>query len=309
MVNGDVNHDRITRFLPVQDYSSRSGRTVRGINLLNVLYYCNETFILVAFELVKKPIHYNDLAIRKLQRKSEKTKNELVREMIETCIQNALKFRVILMDSWFSSEAKFEFITEKGWHFMAALEDNSLIALSEDDRKRKRFVCSNEPDFPKQTCVRDWLKGYAKEVLEVQCQLGQVPYTNATHPKQPRLHGHLRHLQARMIGHRKQAQSFRAVSQATHQRIAHRLCPASGVPGGCITSVTVIEIYGFTNFGKYHHAMAWTRSQVLPPTSSRLRMGRTTRRLEYSEYDCASRASREAFGLCGGQKRPSLSAR
>ena len=124
-----------------------------------------------------------------------------MREMVETCIQNTLKFRVVLMDSWFSSEAKLEFITEKGRHFMAVLKDNSLIALSEDDRKRKRFVCSNEPNFPKQTCVRGWLKGYAKEVLEVQCQLGQVSYPNGAIPKQPRLHGHLRRLQARMPEH------------------------------------------------------------------------------------------------------------
>jgi hypothetical protein len=30
-----------------------SGRTVRGINLLNALYHCNATSIPVAFELVK----------------------------------------------------------------------------------------------------------------------------------------------------------------------------------------------------------------------------------------------------------------
>ena len=164
MVNGDVSHDRITRFLSVQDYTSSSGRTVKGINLLNALYYCNGTSIPVAFELVKKPIQYSDLAIRKLQRKSKKTKNEMMREMIETCIQNALKFRYVLMDSWFSSEAKFEFITEKGRHFMAALKDNRLIALSEDDRKRKRFVRVNELNFPDKTPVQGWLKGYAQAV-------------------------------------------------------------------------------------------------------------------------------------------------
>ena len=54
MVNGDVSHDRITRFLSVKDYTSRSGRTVRGINFLNALYYCKQTLILVVFELVKK---------------------------------------------------------------------------------------------------------------------------------------------------------------------------------------------------------------------------------------------------------------
>jgi SRSO17 transposase len=81
-----------------------SGRSVRGINLLNALYYCNGTSIPVAFERVKKPVQYSDIATRRLMRKSEKTKNEMMREMIQTCIQNALKFRFVLMDSCFSSK-------------------------------------------------------------------------------------------------------------------------------------------------------------------------------------------------------------
>ena len=37
--------------------------------------------------------------------------------------------------------------------------------------------------------------------------------------------------------HYEQAQSLCALSQATHQRIAHRLRPASAVQGDCVTSV------------------------------------------------------------------------
>jgi SRSO17 transposase len=76
----------------------------------------------VAFELVKKPIQYSDIATRKLKRKGDKTKNEMMREMIATCIANALKFRFVLMDSWFSSEENFDFITGKKKHFIAALK-------------------------------------------------------------------------------------------------------------------------------------------------------------------------------------------
>ena len=99
MVDGEVSHDRITRFLSAQEYTSQdlgrqvkatvrsierkdgvlifddtiqekawtdesermgwhddpcSGRMIRGIHLLNALYYCNGTPIPVAFELVKK---------------------------------------------------------------------------------------------------------------------------------------------------------------------------------------------------------------------------------------------------------------
>ena len=139
-----------------------SGRTARGINLLNALYFCNSTSIPVAFELVKKPIQYSDLASGKRKRKSDKTKNDMMREMVDTCVGNALKFRFVLMDSWFSSEENFTFITSKGRHFIAALKDNRLLALSEEERKNKRFTRVDELIFSEQTPVRGWLKGYAK---------------------------------------------------------------------------------------------------------------------------------------------------
>ena len=210
MVEGEVSHDRITRFLSGQDFTSKdlwqhvkpmvrsvenndgvlifddtiqekawtdenelmcwhydhvSGRNVRGINLLNALYHCNGASIPVAFELVKKPIQYCDIETRRLKRKSEVTKNELMREMIGTCIRNELKFRFVLMDSWFSPTENFEFITGKDRHFIAALKNNRLIALTEEDRKHGRFVRVEELNLPEQTVVRGWLKGYQREVL------------------------------------------------------------------------------------------------------------------------------------------------
>jgi hypothetical protein len=210
MVDGDVSHDNVTRFLSTREYTSKdlwlqvkptvrsveqedgvlifddtiqekawtdeselicwhfdhcSGRTVKGINLLNALYYSNGTSVPVAFELITKPIQYSDIATKKLKRKSEITKNELMREMIQKCIDNTLKFRFIIMDSWFSSSENFDFITSRGYHFIAALKDNRLIALNEEDKKNKRFIRVDKLDFPEQGFVRGWLKGYAKEVL------------------------------------------------------------------------------------------------------------------------------------------------
>ena len=209
MVEGDVSHDQITRFLSAQEYTSKdlwrevkstirslenktgvlifddtiqekawtdeselmgwhddpcSGRMIRGINLLNALYYCNGTSIPVAFELVKKPFEYCDIKSRPLKRKSEVTKNELRREMIETCLRNALPFRFVLMDSWFSSEENFDFITSKDRPFIAALKNNRLVALSEEDRKKKRFVRVDELNFTERTAMQGGLKGYAKAV-------------------------------------------------------------------------------------------------------------------------------------------------
>jgi hypothetical protein len=70
-----------------------SGRTVRGINLLNALYHSGEVSIPVAFEVIRKPIQFFDLKTRQIKRTSLVTKNELMREMIGTCVNNTLKFR------------------------------------------------------------------------------------------------------------------------------------------------------------------------------------------------------------------------
>jgi hypothetical protein len=208
MVKGDVSHDRITRFLSRQDYTSKdlwlqvkamvrevqdaqgvlifddtiqekawtdesdlicwhydhcSGRTVKGINLLNALYHCNGRSIPVAFELVQKRLQC-DIESQQVKRKSEKTKNEMMREMIHACLQNALQFRFVLMDSWFSSEENFDFITSRGKHFIAALKDNRLVALSQEDWTKKRFVRVDELEFPEQSAVQGWLKGSARAV-------------------------------------------------------------------------------------------------------------------------------------------------
>jgi uncharacterized pyridoxamine 5'-phosphate oxidase family protein len=212
MVEGDVSHDKVTRFLSARQYTSKdlwvqvkptirsiqsdegvlifddtiqekawtdeselmcwhydhvSGRHVRGINLLNALYHSGGISIPVAFELVTKPILYSNLETRKVKRKSEVTKNELMRQMIQTSIQNELPFRFILTDSWFSSGENFEFITARDKHFISALKDNRLVALSKTDQKQGRFTRVDELKFSEQCAVRGWLKGYSKEVLVV----------------------------------------------------------------------------------------------------------------------------------------------
>jgi hypothetical protein len=118
-----------------------SERTVKGINLLNALYNCNGRSVPVAFELVQKPLQC-DLSTRQVKRKSEKTKNEMMREMIHACPQNALQFHFVLMNSWFASEENFDFITSPGKHFIAALKDNRLVALSQEDWKKKSVLCA-----------------------------------------------------------------------------------------------------------------------------------------------------------------------
>jgi hypothetical protein len=212
MVNGEMSHDHVTRFLSEREYTSKdlwlqvkstvrhierddgvlifddtiqekeytdendimcwhydhcAGRTVRGINLLNALYYCGDVSIPVAFEVIRKPIQFCDLKTRQLKRASEVTKNELMRTMIATCIGNALNFSYILMDCWFGSVENFDYIEKKGKHFISALKDNRLVALGEDNKRQGRFVRVDTLELQDKQAVRGWLKGYANEVLLV----------------------------------------------------------------------------------------------------------------------------------------------
>jgi hypothetical protein len=212
MVDGQVSHDSVTRFLSDREYTSKdlwlevkstvrkieqedgvlifddtiqekawtdendimcwhfdhcSGRTVRGINLLNALYHSNEVSIPVAFELVKKPLQFCNVVTKQIRRASEVTKNELMREMIATCINNGLKFKYILMDSWFGAVDNFEFITNKKKHFISAVKDNRLVALSEVDKLAGRFVRIDTLELSDKQSICCWLKGYGKEVLLV----------------------------------------------------------------------------------------------------------------------------------------------
>lgn len=43
------------------------GKSVRGINMLNALYYSNEVSIPVAFEIVSKPIQFSDIKTSKVK--------------------------------------------------------------------------------------------------------------------------------------------------------------------------------------------------------------------------------------------------
>jgi hypothetical protein len=212
MLDGDVSHDQVTRFLSERDYTSKDlwrqvrstvrqieretgclifddtiqekewtdeneimcwhydhckGRTVKGINLLNALYHSGEVSVPVAFEVIRKPIQFCDVATRQVKRASVVTKNELMREMINTCVLNTIKFRYVLMDSWFASQENFEFILKKKKHFIAALKDNRRVALSREDKKQGRFVRISELELSDKQAVRGWLKGFEQEVLLV----------------------------------------------------------------------------------------------------------------------------------------------
>lgn len=148
-------------------YDHCAGHNVKGVNLLNALYYTGDISIPVAFEVIRKPIEFSEIETHKVKRVSILTKNELMRQMINQCVQNQLKFRYILMDSWFAAKENFEFILNKNKDFVAALKNNRLVALSLDDKRKGRFVRVSELVLSDKEVVHGWLKGFDREVLLV----------------------------------------------------------------------------------------------------------------------------------------------
>lgn len=155
-------------------YDHTKGRSVKGINLLNCVYNAGDVSLPVAFELVKKPLRFCDLETRQEKRASEVTKNEQMRAMLDTCIQNRLKFRWVLFDSWFCSADNMEHIKlKRKKDFIGALKNNRLVALSEEDRRQHRYTRIDQIEWTGQEAVTGWLKGVSFPV-----KLARQVFTN-----------------------------------------------------------------------------------------------------------------------------------
>ena len=120
-------------------YDHCLGRTVKGVNVLSCIYNVENVCIPVAFEIVKKPLILDE-ETGKEKRKSEKTKNELMLEMLSVCIANKIVFRYVLADNWFSSKENMTQIkNDLKKDFIMAVKSNRLVALSKEDKEKGNF--------------------------------------------------------------------------------------------------------------------------------------------------------------------------
>lgn len=210
MLDGNISHDQVTRFLSSQTFSSKDlwklvrptlrqiesdegvlifddtiiekqwtdeneiicyhfdhskGRTVKGINLLNLLYHHNGISLPLSFQVIEKPVSYCDLKTKQIKRKSLVTKNEMLKQMFLQMLSSSVKFKYVLFDSWFSSKETFDLIRKKQRHFIGALKRNRLIALSAKDKRDGRFHQVSDLALKDGEYVHGWLKGYSHEVL------------------------------------------------------------------------------------------------------------------------------------------------
>jgi len=147
-------------------------RNEKGINLLTAFYHTRSPIfsdalrVPVSFECVKKTVHFTDPKTGKAKRKSEVTKNEMMRAMVKNAIEHQhLKFRYVLADSWFASSDNMLFIHKLKKHFIMDMKSNRLCMFSTEDRNRGQWTSLDKLALQSKIPVKVWIKDLEIEVL------------------------------------------------------------------------------------------------------------------------------------------------
>lgn len=147
-------------------FDHTKGRSVKGVNLLNMLYHSSDISIPISYEVIHK-YAYCDLQTREEKKKASITKNELMRNMLQSALNNQIPFRFVLMDTWFAATENFEYIAKRKKEFITAVKSNRYFATSLDAKHQGQFQRVDSFELKDKQAVRGYLKGYDKEVLLV----------------------------------------------------------------------------------------------------------------------------------------------
>ncbi len=147
-------------------FDHTKGRNVKGVNLLNMVYYSMDTSIPIGFEVIHK-YAYCDIKTKEQKKKANVNKNELMRSMFQRELNNQIPFRYVLMDVWFASKENFEYITKREKDFIAGIKSNRYFATSLEAKYQGKFQRVDSLELEDKQFVRGYLKGYEKEVLLV----------------------------------------------------------------------------------------------------------------------------------------------
>ncbi len=161
-------------------FDHTKNRSVKGINMISFLYHNQladgQTVELpLAYEIIRKPIRFTDLKTRREKRKSEVSKNELVRQRLKVLTQrNHVQYKYALWDSWFSSNDNMSFVHyELKKHFIGAIKTNRLVALSKEEKLQGKFTRVDALDLQPDCVMEVWIKG-----LDFPVSLTKQVFTN-----------------------------------------------------------------------------------------------------------------------------------
>jgi len=114
-------------------------RYVNGINFVSLLYRSNGVQLPVGFELVFKTLQCI-IKTRKECWRSERTKNDMFRDLLRAAHKNAVKFAFVLSDSWFTNSENINYVLSIKKNMIGAVKSNLEVALSKSDRANGKFI-------------------------------------------------------------------------------------------------------------------------------------------------------------------------
>jgi hypothetical protein len=121
------------------DHTKR--RSVKGVNFITAQYCSERANLPVAVDFITKPIQTTNPKTGKPKRKSDKTKNDLYRELLMTIRDNHINFGYVLNDIWFSSSQNMTFVKKTiNADFVMAIKGNRKVALSLQDKSKGKYV-------------------------------------------------------------------------------------------------------------------------------------------------------------------------
>src|SRR3972149_10797657 len=134
-------------------------RTVKGINFLTSVYYAQEVALPVGFEIVSKTETYTDPKTGQEKRKSQHTKNERYRRMLQAICKNKIPFAYVLNDLWFASAENMRFVKlDLRKEFIMALKSNRKAAASEADKQHGSYQRIDQLELPEGTVLTIYLE-------------------------------------------------------------------------------------------------------------------------------------------------------
>jgi len=139
-------------------WSGKHKRTVKGINLLSILWTNGDKNIPLDFRLYDKP---ND----------NKSKNDHFKDLVERAYSRGLQPEYTCFDSWYGSVSNLKLINRLDWLWLTCLKKNRLV-----NPDKKGNVNISDVDIPKEGRVIH-LKAYGMiKVFKMVSKNGRIKY-------------------------------------------------------------------------------------------------------------------------------------
>jgi len=149
-------------------YDHSKQRNIKGINFVTSLYHSQGVSLPVGFELVRKTETYVDPKSGKEKRRSDRTKNEMYRDLMAQAVKNQIAFKYALNDIWFASAENMNFVkTTLKKEFVMPLKGNRKVSLSVDAKQAGRYQSVDTLELEPLKPIQGYLEGVEFPLLLV----------------------------------------------------------------------------------------------------------------------------------------------